>query len=105
MLMSACGGRTLRSPLWLGSPGQMNPPWPGLLFEAAKQPSCLSILVSAASMRWTVCGWRKRQITQKRGRYGPTSLERGYVATDPEANEGLLDEWGRPKSQKHQNES
>jgi len=26
-------------------------------------------------------------------------------ATDLEANEGLLDEWGRPKSQKHQTES
>jgi hypothetical protein len=26
-------------------------------------------------------------------------------ATDLEANEGLLNEWGRPKSQKHQNES
>jgi hypothetical protein len=33
----------------------------GASFEAAQQVSCLSILVSAASMRWTVCGWRKRQ--------------------------------------------
>jgi len=37
----------------------------------------LSILLSAASTRWTVYVWRKRQTIHKQGSYGPTSLERG----------------------------
>ena len=56
------------------------PPSPGLhllKFHGAVKLSCLWSLVNAASPRLSVCGRRKRQPLQRRGKYGPTSLERG----------------------------
>ena len=70
------------------------PPWPELLL-AAKQLSCLSILVNAASMRWTVCGWRKR-LRALEARKSWSDLAKTWLrfASDIEVNECLLDEWG-----------
>jgi hypothetical protein len=62
--------------LWLGSPGQPIP-LDGASSKAAKILSCLSIPVSAVSMRLIAYVWRKRQPAVKQERYGPTSLERG----------------------------
>jgi hypothetical protein len=62
--------------LWLGSPGQPIP-LDGASSKAAKILSCLSIPVSAVSMRLIAYVWRKRQPALKQERYGPTSLERG----------------------------
>jgi hypothetical protein len=67
---------TLRSPLLLGSLGQAIHLGRGF-FGAAKQLSCLSILVSVASTRSTACEWRKQQQPQKREIRGRTSLKRG----------------------------
>jgi hypothetical protein len=56
------------------------PPSPGLhllKFLGAVKLSCLWSLVNAASPRLSVCDRRKRQPLQRRGKYGPTSLERG----------------------------
>jgi hypothetical protein len=80
----------------------MNPPWPGLLFEAAKQLSCLSIRQHALD-----CVRMAQTANNPEARKVWSDLARTWLmfATDLEANEGLLDEWGRPKSQKHQNES
>src|SRR4029079_10625819 len=49
----------------------------GASSKAAKILSCLSIPVSAVSMRLIAYVWRKRQLALKQERYGPTSLERG----------------------------
>src|SRR5690349_4806237 len=62
--------------LWLGSPVQPIP-LDGGSSKAAKILSCLSISVSAVSMRLIAYVWRKRQPALKQERYGPTSLERG----------------------------
>jgi hypothetical protein len=74
--MWARGDRTLRSPLWLGSPSHIGPPWLGLLLGGGTS-QCLSIPVNAASMRLTAYGWRKPQLLQKRGRYGRASPKLG----------------------------
>src|SRR5262249_16111071 len=75
-------------------------PWLGLLLGGGTS-QCLSIPVNAASMRSTAYGWRnKPQPLQKRGRY----KTRLMFASNLEANERVSDEWGRPKSKKHQTE-
>jgi hypothetical protein len=68
---------TLRSPLWLGSPGRMSTLAGASFTEAAKQLSCPSIQVSVASTLWTACEWRKQQLPTKRERHGQTSLKLG----------------------------
>jgi len=65
-----------RSPFGWEAPVKTDPPGRGL-FKAAKILSCLSIPVSAVSMRLIAYVWRKRQPALKQERYGPTSLERG----------------------------
>jgi hypothetical protein len=73
------------------------PPSPGLLYVSGALPAnvlavagasfevaetCLSMLVSAVSKRWTVCGSQTAK-DQKRERHGSDL-----------ARKGLLDEWG-----------
>ena len=98
---------TLRSLVWFGEAPITSSTWPGLLLtgKRPKRLLCPSILVSAASNALD-CVRLAQTATTPEARKTWSDLAKTWLrfASDLEANECLLDEWGNPRPKKAQTE-